>query len=116
MRTLPEPTPAPEDPSEVPDAAEELPEEPATIVIPMTPEEPPTVQPPQPTEPEPQTPQQPAEPQTPPAPTDDDDGDGFAPQKTRKSSGYDGSQPDGNKPKGKPIYKYSKKNTTFKKK
>ena len=38
------------------------------------------------------------------------------PQKTRKSSGSDGSKPDGNKPKGKPIYKYSKKNTTFKKK
>ncbi len=47
---------------------------------------------------------------------EDDDGDGFAPQKTRKSSGSDGSKPDGNKPKGKPIYKYSKKNTTFKKK
>lgn len=42
---------------------------------------------------------------------DEDDDDGFAPRKTEKS-GKQG----GNKPKGKTIYKYSKKNTTFKKK
>ena len=42
---------------------------------------------------------------------DEDDDDGFTPRKTEKS-GKQGS----NKPKGKTIYKYSKKNTTFKKK
>ena len=42
---------------------------------------------------------------------DEDDDDGFTPRKTEKS-GKQG----GNKPKGKTIYKYSKKNTTFKKK
>ena len=41
---------------------------------------------------------------------DEDDDDGFTPRKTEKS-GKQG----GNKPKGKTIYKYSKKNTTFKK-
>lgn len=42
---------------------------------------------------------------------DEDDDDGFTPRKT-EMSGKQG----GNKPKGKTIYKYSKKNTTFKKK
>lgn len=42
---------------------------------------------------------------------DEDDDDGFTPRKNEKS-GKQG----GNKPKGKTIYKYSKKNTTFKKK
>lgn len=42
---------------------------------------------------------------------DEDDDDGFTPRKTEKS-GKQG----GNKPKSKTIYKYSKKNTTFKKK
>ena len=42
---------------------------------------------------------------------DEDDDDGFTPRKTEKS-GKQG----GNKPKGKTLYKYSKKNTTFKKK
>lgn len=42
---------------------------------------------------------------------DEDDDDGFTPRKTEKS-GKQG----GNKPKSNTIYKYSKKNTTFKKK
>ena len=46
---------------------------------------------------------------------DDDDDDEFAPKRTEKPAG---AQKKGNtgggKPKGKPIYKYSKKNTKFK--
>ena len=46
---------------------------------------------------------------------DDDDDDEFAPKRTEKPAG---AQKNGNtgggKPKGKPIYKYSKKNTKFK--
>lgn len=42
---------------------------------------------------------------------EDDDDDSFAPRKEEKKA-----KSGGNKPKGKTIYKYSKKNTTFKKK
>ena len=44
---------------------------------------------------------------------DEDDDDGFAPKTSQKKQG-EGTKQD--KPKGKTIYKYSKKNTTFKKK
>lgn len=44
---------------------------------------------------------------------DEDDDDGFAPKTSQKKQGEGAKQ---NKPKGKTIYKYSKKNTTFKKK
>ena len=42
---------------------------------------------------------------------DDDDDEGFAPKASQPKS-----KSGGDKPKGKPIYKYSKKNTSFKKK